>query len=165
MIAHPLKAAVAMLFCGFVCLPSAHLSAQILPSKTEKATPVSASTSAPAVPAPVGVPLNLDADKVTDQVTRQVAKEMSKDAPATNVTPDVFKTMHDDFEKSLGNYEHRKKISGVVEAGVGTGSLSAPRGAKSETVTCEYAAAAVNDDISKNAQVSIYAQTSSCKTK
>ncbi|MFZ6753863.1 hypothetical protein ACO0KY_10870 [Undibacterium sp. Dicai25W] len=140
-----------LMFLGFFC---ASASAQTTPSPTSSVAE-----------APLPVPIHLDVDKVNEKVIKQAAKEMSKDAPATNVKPDVFKTMHDDFEKSLGNYESRKKISGSVEAGVGVGNLPSVRGYQSENVTCGYSAASINDDISKNTQVSVYAQTSSCKTK
>ncbi|MFZ6689800.1 hypothetical protein ACO0K0_18825 [Undibacterium sp. SXout11W] len=140
-----------LMFLGFFC---ASVSAQTTPSSTSSVAE-----------APVTVPIHLDLDKVNDKVIKQAAKEISKDTSQTNVKPNVFTTMHDDFEKSLGNYESRKKISGSVEAGVGVGNLPSVRGYQSENVTCGYAATSINDDISKNTQVSVYAQTSSCKTK
>ena len=154
---HPARLikASALLLLG-ICY--ACVSAQTTPPKT---TETGSDTASAAAETPAVAPLNLDAKNVTNQV----AKEMSKDDQPVQGKRDVFTTIHEDFEKSLTNYENRKKISGVVEAGAAIGNLPAPRGYKSETVTCEYAAAAVNDDISKNTQVSVYAQTSTCKTK
>ncbi len=86
----------ALVFLGFFC---ASASAQTTPSPASSVAE-----------APLPVPIHLDVDKVNDKVIKQAAKEMSKDAPQTNVKPDVFTTMHDDFEKSLGNYESRKKF-------------------------------------------------------
>lgn len=101
--------------------------------------------------------LNLDSD--------DVAKEMSKEQHPSDTKPDVLSTTQSDFEQSILNSENRKKVTGMVEAGAGVGNIPAPRGFKGETFTCENAAVAVNDEINRNTQIGVYAQTYTCNPR
>jgi hypothetical protein len=109
-------------------------------------------SAAPAAPAP----LNLDAD--------DVAKEMSKEQHPAD-TKGTLTSTQNLFEQSILNSESRKKVTGMVEAGAGVGSLPAQRGFKSENFYCENTAVGINDEISKNAQIAVYAQVDNCKTR
>jgi len=100
-------------------------------------------------------PLNLDADAV--------AKAMSKEAQPSDIKPDVLSSTHGIFEQSLLDAENRKKVHGMVEAGVETGKLPAYRGLPAENVTCENTAVAVSDAIDRNTQVGVYAEANRCR--
>jgi len=122
-------------------------------------SPASAQTAVATPPqqTPATVPLNLDSD--------DVAKEMSKEQHPTDTKPDVLSATQNNFEQSILNSESRKKVTGMVEAGAGVGSIPAQRGFKGENFNCENAAVAINDEISRNTQVGVYAQTYSCNAR
>jgi len=130
-----------LLFGCLLCLP---VSAQTPPLTPEQQTP---STT----------PLNLDSD--------DVAKEMSKEQQSTDTKPDVLSTTQNTFEQSILNSENRKKVSGIVGAGAGVGSMPAQRGLKAENFSCENTFVALNDDVSRNTQIGVSAQVSSCNVK
>jgi hypothetical protein len=133
-------------FCSllFGCLLCLTASAQTPPPTTEQQTPAAA-------------PLNLDADAV--------AKEISKENRAIDAKLDALSSTPDAFAQSILDSENRKKISGMVEAGAGVGNIPAQHGLKSQNFTCENTAVAVNDEISKNTQIGVYAQVDSCHTR
>ncbi|MFZ6847570.1 hypothetical protein [Undibacterium sp. RuRC25W] len=101
--------------------------------------------------------------------SRQVVKEISKELNGVDNKPAILtnssSTTHDEFEKSLQESENRKRIFGVAEVGVSTGSIPAQRGLKGATVTCTDAAVAVTDQISKSTQISVAAEVDKCRIK
>jgi len=117
--------------------------------------PTWAQTAAADPQTPAAAPLNLDAD--------DVAKEMSKETHTADIKPDVLSSTHGVFEQSLLDAESRKKMHGMVEAGVEFGRVPAYNGLNSENVTCENAAVAVSDEISRTTQVGVYAEKSNCR--
>jgi hypothetical protein len=145
----------------FGCLLSLSASAQTPPSATSAAQTALSTTEAPpatAVPqTPATAPLNLNSD--------DVAKEISKENHAIDMKLDALSTTPDAFAQSILDSEHKNKISGMVEAGAGVGSMPVQRGSKSDSFTCEHTAAAINDQISTSTQVSVYAQVNSCNTR
>lgn len=129
-------------------------SAQTSPATVEQTAPLV--TPSPALStSPTTAPLNLDSDSVVNEV--------SKEPPSGDIKKDVLTSAPDAFEQSLLNSANRKKVSGFVEAGGGVGSLPAQHGFKGENITCENAAVGIADEVSKNTQVSLYAQTYTCK--
>ncbi len=129
------------------------------PTPTPTPTPTAASTAAPAptvAEQPSGVPLNLSSD--------DVAKEISKENHAIDAKLDALSTTPDVFAQSILDSENRNKISGMVEAGAGVGSMPVRGGGKS-SFTCENTAAAINDQITPNTQIGVYAQVNNCNTR
>lgn len=102
-------------------------------------------------------PLNLDSGAVV--------KEISKEQSSTDTKPDVLTSTNTVFEQSMLHSENHKKITGIVETGVGVGNVPAQHGFKGADVTCENAGAAVNDKISSTVQVGISAYASTCKVR
>ena len=90
---------------------------------------------------------------------------MSKEQHPGDVKPEVFSAAQDAFELSILNSESRKKVSGMVEAGAGVGSMPEQHRRKADNFNCENAAVAINDEISRNAQIGIYAQMDTCHVK
>ncbi|MET3106849.1 hypothetical protein AAKU67_002399 [Oxalobacteraceae bacterium GrIS 2.11] len=136
---------IGILFCSLV------LGCQLIP-------PASAQTAASTEQQiPAAAPLDLD--------PQNVVNEMSKERPAVDVKPGVLSSPHDEFEQSIFNSEHHKKIAGVVEAGAGVGHTPARQGRRSDNFSCEYTGVAINDEISRNAQLGISAQVDACKTR
>jgi len=125
----------------FFCCGAA--SAQSGPSESGQPTPAAA--------------LNLDSEIV--------AKEMSKGQHPGDVKPEVFSSAQSAFELSILNSESRKKVSGVVEAGAGVGTIPENRWHKAENLNCENAAVAISDQISKNTQIGLSAAVDNCRAK
>ena len=129
----------------FACLFSTPASAQTSP------TPPAQTPAAP------NAPLNLDSDVV--------AKEMSKEQHATDTKPATFSTSDSAFAQSILDSENRKKVSGYVEAGAGVGTIPSQRGYPSQRLNCENTAVAVTDEISKDTQIGVAAQVSTCNVR
>jgi hypothetical protein len=102
-------------------------------------------------------PLNLNSDIVV--------KEMSQEQQSVDSKPNVLSSDQNLFEQSILNSENRKKISGLVEAGAGVGSMPVQRGIKTDKMSCEYTGAAIVDELSKTTQLGVAAQVSTCKTR
>lgn len=104
----------------------------------------------------VAAPLNLDSD--------EVAKEMSKEKHPSDTKPDTLSS-NNAFAQSILDSENRKKVSGYVEAGAGVGTSPAQHGYPSQRLNCENTAVAVTDEISKDTQIGVAAQVSTCNVR
>ena len=90
---------------------------------------------------------------------------MGKETYSADTKPAALSSTQNDFEQILLKSEGRKKISGFVEGGAGTGTISSQRGIKSERINCEHTSAAVNDAVSKDTQVEVSALVETCRAK
>ena len=106
---------------------------------------------------PSNPPLNLNSD--------EVVKEISKEPQPADISPAALSSAQSNFEQSILYSESHRKITGMVEAGAAIGSLPDQRSGKADNFHCEHAAVAINDEISKNAQIGIYAEKNTCNAK